>query len=801
VNGIGLISSWAGLLYVVLALYVLYGDHRAIRNRLFALLCLTFAAWAFGDAFMISAPDHDTAWFWYRASGLGWTLFPALMLHFFVDLTGVARRRGWRAGVVAAYLVGGVHCVGALLGVPFVELERAPLGWIQLATDSPWFYASAVYVPGVSLVALGLAARWGAVTDDPFERDQARMIVAPGVLVVLLGVFSSLLAPALGAPLPEMTQILVLLWVASIWLAIRDHSLLRMTAQVAAESFLRTTSDSVLLLDRSERVVHANRAARRLLGPRLSHPGVPVQEVLSELHVPDPDVSQPLSRSMLNMEFVLGEGEGEVAVSMASSEVEDQRGRPLGRVVVLRDRSKARQKEQATLRHTETHDPLTGLPNRLLLQDRFANAHSRAHRSGQPFAVVLVDVNDLKQVNATLGYEQGDRVLQEVADRLRATVRTSDTIARIGGDEFLALVEGLRGARDVEVAVQRLLAVFEEPFHTEGGDELPVMISAGVAVHPQDGADYGDLLSAASLAMTQAKRDASRTCSFYSEELGESFRREAAVRRELTLALERDELRVYYQPLVDPDSRRPRGVEALARWQHPERGLLGPGEFIATAERTGQILQVGAFVLRTACLQAASWEAAGLGPITVSVNVSARQLLPDGDLVGLVSRTLRATGISPSLLELELTESMAMSQPDGGLGLLQELHALGIRLVIDDFGTGFSSLSRLRSLPISGIKIDRRFVRDIVEQTRDRVIVQTIAGMARSLELDLVVEGIETEAQLDCLRRLDQVLSEPTSDRLQGFLFSRPIPAEELEARLEAVRRSAAPAASSPGVR
>ncbi len=487
-----------------------------------------------------------------------------------------------------------------------------------------------------------------------------------------------------------------------------------------------------------------------------------------------------LQGPFVDMDFKLERTTGALWLSAASSVVADQHGRSLGRVITFRDRSRSKRLEREMLRFTATHDPLTQLPGRALMEDRVAQARSSATRGGTLVALALLDVDEFKLLNGALGHSGGDQLLCQIADRLRGHLRDNDSVGRFGGDEFLVTLVGLRDPSDVEVAVRRLLEVFDRPFSFGESGERTVTVSAGISVFSANGRTVEELLQAAGLALKRARLGGPRACCFYSPEMGASFEEEALLRRDLEGALERGELELHYQPLVGSVSHQLAGVEALLRWTHPVRGRVGPDQFVPTLERSGLILPVGEWVLRTACQQAAAWLAEGAEQVPVAVNVSARQLTVDGEFPNLVSRILQETGLPPHLLELELTESMAMGRNGDVAGDFQKLAALGVRLVIDDFGTGFSSLDRLRSLPISGLKIDRHFVREIVEERQDRAIVQAIAGMARALDLDLVVEGIETVPQLSCLAAIDGVLGRPESDRLQGYLFGRPGPAEQL---------------------
>jgi diguanylate cyclase (GGDEF)-like protein/PAS domain S-box-containing protein len=425
------------------------------------------------------------------------------------------------------------------------------------------------------------------------------------------------------------------------------------------------------------------------------------------------------------------------------------------------------------------HDPLTGLPNRTLVLDRIAHALARADRSEGGVAVLFLDVDNFKVVNDSLGHRAGDNLLRQLAARLGDAVRPADTVGRFGGDEFVVLCEDVVDEPMALRIAGRLARVFSEPFRLEEDDLHVVSASIGVVLRDGGQDDPEALLRDADAAMYRAKeRGRSRV------ELFDSGMRARAIGRlqtegDLRRALERDELRVLYQPIFDLTDTTIKGFEALVRWQHPERGLLSPAQFVPVAEESGLIAALGRDVLEAACRQGASWGAAH-GPIPVHVNLSARQVADPG-LVDSVEAVVRTTGIDPASVVLELTESALLERVHSPRQTLQRLRALGLKLMLDDFGTGYSSLSYLQHFPLSGLKIDRAFVSAIGSGDGDTAIVDAILQMARALGLEVVAEGLETEEHLDALRRLGCRLG-------QGYLFSRPLDAAAASALLESGR-------------
>ncbi|MEA2392070.1 MAG: hypothetical protein QOK31_2179 [Solirubrobacteraceae bacterium] len=431
--------------------------------------------------------------------------------------------------------------------------------------------------------------------------------------------------------------------------------------------------------------------------------------------------------------------------------------------------------------HQALHDALTGLPNRVLFRDRIEQAIQLARRQRTTAVAMLMDLDHFKEINDTLGHHQGDRLLQEVAHRLQAAVRSSDTVARLGGDEFGILLPILRdGARAAEVAA-KLLEVVRRPFEVDGLT-LEIGASVGMAAFPANGNDVTTLIQRADIAMYAAK-ESDLGYAVYDPDHDRHSTRRLALAGELRTAIENGQLTLHFQPKADLRTGDLVGVEALVRWEHPELGLLGPDEFIPIAERTGSITPLTRYVLEAALSQARAWRDAGV-PITVAVNLSARSFL-DTQLAGEIPKLLESWDVAPSLLELEITESMIMTDPVRAKGIIDRLSSYGVSLAIDDFGTGYSSLAHLQRLPVNEIKIDKSF---IVEMQRDKnaaAIVSSTIELAHSLQMRVVAEGVENAETWNELARLG-------CDIAQGFYISRPVSAAELQALLES------PAAGGP---
>ncbi|NVE01584.1 EAL domain-containing protein [Massilia sp. BJB1822] len=459
------------------------------------------------------------------------------------------------------------------------------------------------------------------------------------------------------------------------------------------------------------------------------------------------------------------------------SPVRDEQGTVTHYVSIQHDIT-AMKAYESELHHQSMHDALTGLPNRLLLQDRLRQTITHSARKRHSLWLVSLDLDRFKFTNSHLGHKGGDRLLQAVAQRLQQAVRPVDTVARIGGDEFALMLLPEHGTLTPRAEqVQRVLEALAAPLLL---DEAEIFLSgsAGIAVYPADSADPGILMERADIAMYRAKEMGGNNYQFYTAALNEQLGERLLIEGALRQALERREFVLHYQPQVDIASGRIVGMEALVRWQHPELGMVAPNRFIPLAEETGLIVPLGAWVLRTACAQALAWQRLGKGELRVAVNVSARQMA-EQDFVQSVAAALAETGLAPHCLELELTESQVMNDIEHAISVMHELKKLGVKLAIDDFGTGYSSLAHLKRFAIDVLKIDQTFVRDVTENADDAAIVMTIIALASNLKLEVISEGVETRQQLDFLRQHG-------CQQMQGYYFSRPVPAADFLAVLEA---------------
>ena len=558
-----------------------------------------------------------------------------------------------------------------------------------------------------------------------------------------------------------------------------EEALLFKTALLEAQA--ETTIDGILAVDESDRIILTNKQFGLHFGipDDLLSTGddqIVLQHVMANIDGPEAfmakvkylyDHRDENSRDELRLK------DGRV-FDRYSAPLVDSNRRYRGRIWYFRDIS-ARTVAEEQVQYLAYYDALTGLANRTLLRDRLTKALAGARRQKCKIALLFLDLDRFKDINDSLGHSAGDLLLQEVAKRLKTWAREQDTVARLGGDEFLIALTNVKDTPDAAVAAERLMDALTAEFLIQG-HSLHVSCSIGISIFPEHGADCETLIKNADAAMYSAKAGGRNNFHFFTDDMNAQAVDRLTLEHSLRFALDRSELFLMYQPQMEIATGKVTGLEALLRWQHPELGLVPPDKFIRIAENSGLILPIGEWVLRTACSQARKWQDEGLPALTLAVNVSAVQFRQEG-FCETIRRVLRETGLAPQYLELELTESLLLANADVTLSVIQELRAIGVTLAIDDFGTGYSSFAYLKQFWVSKLKIDRLFIRDVAVNPDDAAITTAIITMAKSLNLKVIAEGVENEAQMSFLR-------ERHCDEIQGYYFSKPLAVDKVAEKL-----------------
>lgn len=685
----------------------------------------------------------------------------------------LTRDRAVFIGVTASGLGG--ELVTPLTGrqstLPAVEFHAQ--AYAALAQQALLQRAPAIAVALLALLTLSSLALW--------PRSEGRRVLLATSLLGLPLLFSALLLYAAQLWFPPSLATLGLAVALMVWVAaklqVARRQLLRSRQHALAT--LHAIGDAVITIDAGQRTIrYANPTA-------VAHAGIRHLRGLSlrQAYALTPDsldrLDAALDRCLHHSERVeladhlnlpVADGGPARALHATASPLRSPDGRLDGAVLVLSDVTAAVEAARE-LDHAATHDALTGLPNRVMLQERLALALARTQRRGNCAAILFLDLDRFKQINDSLGHRAGDEVLKILAHRLRLLCRDTDTVARWGGDEFVLVLEDLADQEGAATAAAKVLEVLTQDVNldeTFGSLRLPSAGSMGVVMSPQDGTDMDDLLSKADMAMYRAKAQPQACFQFWSDDINTRMHARLALEVDMRQGLRDQQFVLHYQPQFAFHSQRLVGMEALMRWQRTPQDLVMPNDFIHAAETSGLIVDLGAWAVLEAARQVARWLAAGLQPVPVAVNVSARQCM-NRDIVQVVRLALGETGIPPALLRLEITETTAMADADQVIGLLHAIRALGVGLVLDDFGTGYSSLAHLKRFPIEEIKIDRSFISEIATDQNDVAIVRATIALAHGLGLNVVAEGVETEAQ-------SRFLAAENCDVAQGYFFGRPQP-------------------------
>ncbi len=783
-------SATAGFFLIVsTGIFVLFKNPKSGANRVFAVFSLFVATWRFGDIFFISAPDYATAVLWFKVLSSGWAIIYPMFVHFILVLTGnpvFARRPALYA---LLYVFAPYFTYETIVTMKVVNtVSWSGNGWFYyLSPDGsivPLLYS--IYILSV-LAGPVLLFFWYRKSGNPVHRKQAWIIIMTILIVIILYEANFVVADILKTtPSSYIDQLIILTWQMGVAYAIVRYKLLVITAQEAAPTILSTMTDGVLLLGPDGRIASVNPAVRTILKTGgYAYEGRTICDALPGL----PELGRVLeslgdSGTVKDKEIRYSPAEGGVAwLSVSASRFGDAKIGKNATVIVIRDITE-RKLIECQLEHVATHDALTGLPNRITLNDRLRNAIQRAERYKYVVAMILADADGFKTINDTYGHDAGDALLVHIARKLTECVRDYDTVTRLGGDEFVILLADLAREEDCSIVLERIVAAANKPARL-GDISVSVTISMGVSFYPTHSAVIEELYKYADIALYEVKASGKNGYRFYSAEHGSAMRSKMALEIDLRSAVEKNQLELYFQPMYDIQTRTITAMESLVRWNHPQLGLVKPLDFIPFAERSGLILPIGEWVFGRVCELLALWRGNGLSIIPVAVNVSAKQFV-DPEFCDKIERMIERFGIDPGLIRIEITESTAMDEVEKTIANVRRLEERGLAFVIDDFGSGYSSMAWLKRLRIRMIKIDRLFTQNIDSDSNDATIVKAIVSMAHSMGISVVAEGIETEGQLEALKSMSwEPEANLACDFVQGYLFSRPVSASDATRFLE----------------
>ena len=765
--------------YLLLSILVFYLDKHSTLNKVFSLLYLSLAVWALSIALITSAPN--TFWcFWFGVlASFGYTTFPSFSMHFFLLYTRKeALLKKWWI-YLALYLPSLIFIYQAFRGASFGgKYIYNQFGWITVVADkSIWFFLFTIFymISGFLNILLCYDKLKKCTSEN--ERKQTLIILVSAAICFFVCIIFNAYLRITKLAIPDITVIGLLIWTTGILYAISKYKLMILTPSVAAENILNTIVDSVILVNSDGNIVNVNPETLRLLGYEinqlLGHPLVMLFSNDTQKEISDIGKSLRYGPIRNKDTFFISKSNMKIPIIFSASECIDNNGDIIGYVAVSRDITQLKNVE-GNLKHLALHDVLTNLPNRLLMQERLNHAILKTQQNNTFVAFVLIDIDRFKEINDFFGHNVGDLLLIEVAARLSDSVRESDTVARLGGDEFVMLLSNLKAANDYEAMIRRTMEYISEPFIIDSRI-INITISAGISICPSNGNDYESLLKCADLAMYQVKEQGRNNYKLYMSTMSAVLSRNITLEAQLKKSLVNNELFLHYQPIIDIKSKVIIGVEALVRWNNSEYGILMPDDFIPIAESSGFIFELGEWVLRTACYQLKNWQIMGLPDVYISVNLSALQFHPQ-NLVSTIQQVLFETQLESKYLMLEITESTAMHNLENTLNILTKLHELDIKIAIDDFGMGYSSLLYLKKFFIHAIKIDKCFIKDISNNSDFAGIVSAIIALAHSMNMKVIAEGIEEQEQLETLLKLKwEYLGSSVVDEGQGFLISRPV--------------------------
>ena len=803
-----------GITYVIIGIFTFLNDSKNKLNKIFFVLCMDLAYWAFMFTLKNHSIDAKTASTFHIYSTFSWATVHCLILHFVIVLTGKEGFFKKRFAYLIFYFPALLSIYLYFFQPPTVQnFVKTNLGWVHItATDRGFVWTNFfnVYYFSYMAAVIFLLFIWWKNSEIIRERKQAKLILITFLITIIAGGITDIVLPVLGIPLiPSIGVILVIIPMIGIWYSIKKHKLMDLNPENFGLEVLKIMNEGLIILNHEGIIKYINNGALKLLGYEKNQL---MNKLVSTVFPESIDLvylSKLRNCSSLEIEMLQSNNK-KLSVLLSSSALKDEWGDTLGTVGIFQDISeiklvqkkltkahdgleikvKERTSElskankeleneinmriamEEKIKNLAYYDYLTGLPNRRLFNDRLTQSILDAVRNEKNLGVLFLDLDSFKRINDTMGHAKGDELLKMVSKRLTDTLRESDTVCRVGGDEFLILIQNLGCEHYIREVSEKILDIFKVPFTIDSHD-LYITTSIGGAVYPIDGQDVETLIKNADIAMYRAKEKGKNKFELCTQIIKDNMVEEMKLTNSLYRALERNELELYYQPQVSIISGEIIGLETLIRWNNTELGLVNPGDFIYIAEKTGLILPIGEWVMRSACTQNKAWQDAGILNVPIAVNLSVNQF-QSTKIVELITKILKETNLNPNDLELEITENIIMKETEYIIESLKQLKQLGVKIAIDDFGTEYSSLNYIKQLPVDKIKIAMSFVQGININDKDEAIINVIIVLARNLGLKVIAEGVETKEQLDFLR--DQMCNE-----VQGYYYYKPMRANQIE--------------------
>lgn len=802
---------FCGIIYVIIGVFTLMNDKKNILNKVFFLICMNLAFWSFMTALMNSSIDAKTASTFYLYSTFSWATFYCLFLHYLIILTD-------KEGLLKKPFSYLILYFPALLSIYLYvfhpdtaqNFEKTKLGWIYVASTNKgliWDNFYNVYYFTYIIAAMLFLFIWWKNSKIIRERKQAKLIFTTIIIIVMTGGIIDVVIPMFMVPfMPSIGIIFIIIPIVGIWYSIKKYKLMNLNPENFASEVLKIMNDGLIILNQEGIIKYINNGALNLLGYERNQLK---DKLASILFSQTTELLKLRECSSLETEIVKSNN-NKLPILLSSSVLKDEWGDSLGSVNIFHDISeiklvqdeliksyseleikvtdRTRELSKANIkleheinisiemegkvRHLAYYDYLTGLPNKRLFNDRLNKGIIDAVQNEKSLGILFLDLDSFKNINDTMGHTEGDELLKLVSKRLTNILRESDTICRVGGDEFLILVKDLEIEDYIREISNNILDTFKKPFILNN-QNLYITTSIGGAIYPVDGVDVETLVKNADIAMYTAKEKGKNKFELCTTIIKDSVVQEMKLTNSLYNAIEKNQLELYYQPQVNILSGQIIGVEALIRWNNTELGLVSPVDFIHIAEKTGLILPIGAWVMKSACIQNKVWQDAGILKVPIAVNLSVNQF-QTSKIVELITEILKETNLDPNDLELEITENIIMKETEYIIESLKQLKKLGVKIAIDDFGTEYSSLNYIKQLPIDKIKIDISFIRGIGVNDKDEAIIKVIIVLAKNLGLKVIAEGVETKEQLNFLK--DQMC-----DEIQGYYYYRPMPANQIE--------------------